>query len=185
MVMMLLDETEMTLRDFIMSQYHHDGTWELMRGELVAMSPAVPNHEVVAIRLGRLFDDTLGKGPCRVYGGNMGLYFWEDDSFVMADLSVICGKDKFVRNRCVKGPELVVEILSPSTRKYCLNEKRDIYKVNGVVEYWVVDMYEGWVLAENFKTGMTEKFLMGDETRSDLFDGFHFKVDDILEGVLD
>jgi Uma2 family endonuclease len=36
-------------------------------------------------------------------------------------------------------PDLVVEILSPSTRRRDLNEKREIYERNGVLEYWLVD----------------------------------------------
>lgn len=42
-------------------------------------------------------------------------------------------------------PELVVEILSPSTRVRDLTEKKEIYARNGVVEYWVVDTKGGSV----------------------------------------
>lgn len=36
-------------------------------------------------------------------------------------------------------PDLVVEILSPSTRKRDLTEKKDVYARNGVDEYWIID----------------------------------------------
>lgn len=36
-------------------------------------------------------------------------------------------------------PNLVVEILSPSTAEYDLNEKKDVYERCGVQEYWIVD----------------------------------------------
>ena len=36
-------------------------------------------------------------------------------------------------------PDLVVEILSPSTAKYDLEEKKDVYERFGVKEYWIVD----------------------------------------------
>lgn len=36
-------------------------------------------------------------------------------------------------------PDLIIEILSPSTAKYDLEEKNDVYERCGVSEYWVVD----------------------------------------------
>lgn len=36
-------------------------------------------------------------------------------------------------------PDLVVEILSPSTARRDRTEKKDIYAANGVREYWLVD----------------------------------------------
>lgn len=36
-------------------------------------------------------------------------------------------------------PDLVVELLSPSTSNYDLNQKKMVYERNGVSEYWIVD----------------------------------------------
>jgi Uma2 family endonuclease len=36
-------------------------------------------------------------------------------------------------------PDIVIEILSPSTAHYDLGEKRDIYETYGVKEYFIVD----------------------------------------------
>lgn len=36
-------------------------------------------------------------------------------------------------------PDLVIEILSPSTAKYDLEDKKDVYERYGVQEYWIVD----------------------------------------------
>lgn len=38
-------------------------------------------------------------------------------------------------------PDLVIEILSPSTAKYDLEEKKDVYEQYGVQEYWIVDPF--------------------------------------------
>jgi Uma2 family endonuclease len=35
---------------------------------------------------------------------------------------------------------MIVELLSPSTRKYDLNDKYKLYEASGVEEYWVVDV---------------------------------------------
>jgi Uma2 family endonuclease len=185
MAIVLLDEDHMSLSEFIRSAYHSDGNWELFRGELVAMSPAKPRHEVVVNRVGQLLTNALGTGPCKVYSSNMGFYLWDDGSFVMADLSIVCDKTKFVDGRCVKGPDLVVEVLSPSTREYCMTNKRDLYKENGTIEYWMADMDEEWVIIENFNTGSRVKHGVDDMVKSDLFECFHFSVKDMLVDILE
>jgi Uma2 family endonuclease len=178
---MLLDETVMTLWDFVRSKYHHDGGWELYKGELVAMSPARANHELVSGQVLYLFKNTVGVGSrSKVYSGNMGLYLWDDDSFVMPDVSVVCDQSMIIDGRCVRGPEVVVEVLSPATRKYCLEEKRDLYKEHGVTEYWIVDFDERWVLIENFGSGFKKLFKMGEPLHSGFFADIRVTVDDVF-----
>lgn len=36
-------------------------------------------------------------------------------------------------------PDLVIELLSPSTAKFDLEEKKDVYERCGVKEYWIVN----------------------------------------------
>jgi Uma2 family endonuclease len=43
-------------------------------------------------------------------------------------------------DKCAVGvPDLAVEVLSPSTRRYDLNDKRLGYAEHGAVELWIVD----------------------------------------------
>ncbi len=54
---------------------------------------------------------------------------------------------------CNGAPDLVVEVLSPSTMKKDFNEKFNIYEENGVKEYWLVHpelkTFESYVLVQN------------------------------------
>jgi Uma2 family endonuclease len=55
------------------------------------------------------------------------------------DIVVYCDRSKLTEAGARGAPDLVVEILSPSTSKKDLNEKFDLYERHGVREYWVVD----------------------------------------------
>jgi Uma2 family endonuclease len=185
MVKMLLDDAEpMAFNDFVTSKYYHDGGWELCKGELVAMSPARPRHEIVVMMLGHLFQSVIGDGPCVVFGPNVALRLWEDNSLVCPDVSVCCDKSIILENGLSKAPELIVEVLSPSTKAYCLNEKREIYRDFGAKEYWVLDVEEKWVLIENFEKGITERFELGEKIRSELFVEFQFSVEDVFKNAM-
>ncbi|MDR1864352.1 MAG: Uma2 family endonuclease [Bacteroidales bacterium] len=60
------------------------------------------------------------------------------NTVVHPDLCVICDHDKLDEKGCLGAPDMVVEIQSPSTARYDLREKFDLYQDAGVREYWVV-----------------------------------------------
>ena len=42
-------------------------------------------------------------------------------------------------------PDLVIEILSPSTAARDMGYKRDLYELHGVKEYWMADVDSVWI----------------------------------------
>lgn len=61
------------------------------------------------------------------------------DTMVEPDISVVCDHDKLDKHGCKGAPDLVVEVLSPSTRRHDRLIKLDLYQRAGVKEYWIVD----------------------------------------------
>jgi Uma2 family endonuclease len=57
---------------------------------------------------------------------------------VQPDIVVVCDASKIDKRGCLGVPDLVVEVLSPSTAKKDLNEKFNLYEEVGIKEYWVV-----------------------------------------------
>jgi Uma2 family endonuclease len=58
---------------------------------------------------------------------------------VQPDICVICDPAKVDYRGCLGAPDMVVEILSPSSMRYDLTEKFALYETAGVREYWVVN----------------------------------------------
>ena len=54
---------------------------------------------------------------------------------VQPDICVICDLEKLDDRGCVGAPDLIVEVLSPSTLKKDYNEKFNLYEENEVKEY--------------------------------------------------
>ncbi|QID32514.1 Uma2 family endonuclease [Pampinifervens florentissimum] len=118
--------------------------YQLVEGELI-MSPA-PGFEHfrsskrVFVRLYRLIEDA-GKGE--VIYAPVDLYLDEENAYQPDIMVVLKGSKARITSKGVYGPpDVVVEILSPSTAYYDLRVKKKVYERAGVREYWIVDPME-------------------------------------------
>ena len=118
---------------------------EIIRGKIFKMSPA-PSwaHQRLSIEIGRQLANFLKGQPCRVYCAPFDVRlprhseeFNKIDTVVQPDLCVICDPRMVDRRGCVAAPDIVVEIVSPSSRHRDLTNKLEVYEEAGVKEYWV------------------------------------------------
>ncbi len=110
---------------------------ELIDGKMVMMAPASSNHNRIAGNIYRIFSNYLYGKKCEPFGDGENVYLTDDDHFV-PDFMVVCAPDK-IKNDGVHGaPDLVVEVLSPSTAKNDKTHKKDVYARCGVREYWII-----------------------------------------------
>ena len=112
---------------------------ELINGEIVDMSPSpVWNHISIAGNLYNLFSNYLHKKPCTPIPDGFDLHLSKKDIFI-PDMMVVCDRSKIQSNGVHGAPDLVVEILSPSTSARDRGYKKEVYEASGVPEYWIVN----------------------------------------------
>ncbi len=80
-------------------------------------------------------------------------------------------------------PDLVVEVLSPTTRRIDLGEKRAEYAGIGVREYWCVDLVAGIVMVAAPPDAEWRVVRRGETLRSVALEGFSVALDAILPPV--
>jgi len=117
--------------------------WELIEGVPYAMSPSPsPIHQsIVTELLFRLRSHLEGK-PCKLFTSPFDVRLnadREDNTIVQPDLVVICDSSKIDNKGCKGAPDLVIEVLSPSTARNDRIIKFQQYQKAGVREYWIVD----------------------------------------------
>lgn len=117
--------------------------WELIEGIPYAMSPApAPRHQAISGELHAQLHAFLKGKPCKLYAAPFDVRLNaddEDDTVVQPDLVVICDSSKIDDKGCKGAPDLVIEILSPSTARHDRMVKFQQYQQAGVREYWIVD----------------------------------------------
>jgi Uma2 family endonuclease len=120
--------------------------YELVFGELFVTPPPNEEHETIASRLTRLLDPFVAAhGLGAVYHPRAVVRY--AGSQVEPDLMVRA--ERLRRTGSWVGapiPILVVEVLSPFTRRRDVEQKRALYLDAGVAEYWVVDAVSRSVL---------------------------------------
>ena len=118
--------------------YQGERLEELMGGKIVAMAPASAGHTYVADGILNIFRNYLKGKKCIPFGDGLLVHLTDEDKFV-PDVMVVCDRSKIKPDGVHGAPDLVVEVLSPSTAKYDRTYKKDVYEKSGVPEYWLVN----------------------------------------------
>ncbi|RYY06942.1 MAG: Uma2 family endonuclease [Sphingobacteriaceae bacterium] len=114
--------------------------FQLINGDLI-MSPAPTSyHQILSARLFKIIDAFSEKvnGICLYSPIDV---VFDDENIFQPDLIYISEERKkdLFHDRIMGAPDLIVEILSPSTAYYDLRQKKDFYEQYGVKEYLIVD----------------------------------------------
>lgn len=119
---------------------YQEELWEeKLNGQIVLMSPRPSvNHNRVAGNIYHIFRNYLKGKTCETFGDGVDVFLTEDDN-VIPDAMIVCNKNIIQPDGIHGAPDLVVEVLSPSTAKNDRGYKKDLYETVGVKEYWIVD----------------------------------------------
>jgi len=121
---------------------------ELIKGWVYKMSPAPRRtHQKIETSLSSQLWRFFEHKKCEVYQSpfdvrllkNKGQADHEITTVVQPDISVICDPEKLDDRGCIGAPDLIIEVLSPSTMRKDYYEKFNLYEENKVKEYWLVN----------------------------------------------
>jgi Uma2 family endonuclease len=144
-----------------------DERWEIIDGVVYAMSPAPSTkHQSVAARMYSRLERGLEGKPCKPFIAPTDVKL-SDLDVVQPDILVVCDPKRITSTHIEGAPDLVIEVLSPTTSAKDLRQKKVLYERSGVREYLVVDPLEHYAL----------RFLLG----ADGYDkGTVFAADEML-----
>ena len=120
---------------------------ELIYSQPHMMAPPSRRHQEVSGALYLQIGNFLQDKKCQVYHAPFGVRLFEQDgdtpsqvdTLVEPDLTVVCDPDKLDDAGCKGAPDLIIEIISPSTQRHDRFVKYNLYQRAGVREYWIVD----------------------------------------------
>ena len=129
----------------------------MIDGVIYDMTSPTLHHQWVLTQLGHEFSNFIDEhnGDCRAFVAPLDVTPDPADIYtiVQPDVMIICDRSLLEGKYCEGAPDLVVEILSPSTRRKDLTIKTAKYAAAGVREYWIVDIDAERVLVYDFAHG--------------------------------
>ena len=120
---------------------------EIVDGEAVMMAPPTTAHQLISGEMFRQLANYLEGKKCRAIPAPFAVRLFEKDgdspedvdTMVEPDISIVCDSSKLDKHGCKGAPDIVVEILSPSTQRHDRLVKLGLYQRAGVREYWIVN----------------------------------------------
>ena len=145
-------EKKFTYADYV--AWPDDERWELIDGEAYNMTPAptVRHQKITGNLYNLLSSHSKKREECFVGIAPTDVVFSEHD-VVQPDVFVVCDQKKITEANIQGAPDLVIEVISPSTAVKDKREKKALYEKYGVKEYIIVDPADQYV----------ERFLFGED----------------------
>ena len=162
-----------------------DNRYELLDGELIVVPAPNTKHQRVnrelTTRLDRFISD---RGSGELFYAPFDVVL-SDSDIVQPDLLFVSReREHMITAENMRGaPDLVIEILSPSTADKDRGKKRTLYGKHGVTEYWLVDPAAETVQIHRLQGETlipTRTFGREETLRSPLLSGLELHLDDIF-----
>lgn len=114
---------------------------ELIDGVIYAQAAPASAHQLVVEELHVQLHNQLRGKTCSAHIAPFEVrpIKGSKDAVVQPDVFIVCDKSKIVKWGCDGAPDMIAEVLSPSTQRVDKITKRNLYARCGVKEYWLID----------------------------------------------
>jgi len=154
-------------------QLSENRRYEIHDGKIYYMAGTTTGHNYISINIQTIFKNFLKGKKCKVFGENVNIIFKSNFRQYMPDVKIVCDPNKIKDNAIHGAPDLIVEILSPRTKKNDRGYKFKVYELYGVKEYWIVD-----IDGKNI-----EAYILKDDGRFELDDVYHHYSDEEIKKI--
>ena len=139
---MALGRRKLTYEDYVRLPEPPDARrYEILDGVIYVSPSPVPRHQEVSLNLERVLDAYIRRHHLgKLYHAALDVLLHEHTIAQPDIIFIAAGREQIITDRAIEGPpDLVVEILSPSTARRDRGLKARLYARFGVPHYWIVD----------------------------------------------
>ncbi|MEO0223242.1 MAG: Uma2 family endonuclease [candidate division WOR-3 bacterium] len=176
----VVKEKAWTYEDYL--KLDDDKRYEVIKGRLYEMPAPSLNHQRIILRLLKILLNTENL-PGEIFVSPVDVVLGEE-TVVQPDIVLVLGESKAtLKERIFGSPDLIIEVVSPSSYKRDRYEKFRIYEEHKVKEYWMVlpgeKVIEVWCLKEG-KYVLHSIAVEKGEVESCVLRGLKVKVEEVF-----
>ncbi len=165
--------------------------WEILDGIPYMQASPSRRHQEISLSLLMKFANYLEGKSCKVYHAPFCVRLdeskndYEVKDVVEPDITIVCDASKLDENGCKGSPDMIIEIISPSSGKLDKIIKFNKYEKAGVKEYWIVEpelkLLSVFRLTSNGSYGRPEMYSDEDTVKVSIFSDLEIDLKRIFE----
>ena len=137
-----LPKQKYSLQEYFEIERNSEERFEYWDGNVWLMAGASPEHERIIVNIGGHLRELFRGRGCSVFGSNLKVKVPAYSPYRYPDLSVYCGQGIYETMDgldVLTNPQMLIEVLSPSTEAFDRGEKFTYYKsIESFTEYLLV-----------------------------------------------
>lgn len=180
----ITDRKKITYADYL--KIDDNNRYEIFNGELCLVPAPSTNHQSVSRNLEFLiWNFVKQRGLGKVFYAPIDVVFDDDEVFQPDIVFIKSENQSIIGENAIQGiPDLIVEIVSPSSTFYDTIEKKDIYRKYGVKEYWIIFPDEKVIEVLSLEKGEYLEFCKSKKegiVKSKILEGLEINSKDVFE----
>ncbi|MCB8815350.1 Uma2 family endonuclease [Desulfosporosinus shakirovi] len=187
-------ERQYTYADYL--AWPEDERVEIIEGVPYMQATPSPEHQEISMNLSTQISVYLKGKPCKVYAAPFSVRLIKGDekededvkNVFEPDITVVCDQSKIDKQGCKGIPDLIIEIISPSSIKHDRVTKFNQYEKAGVLEYWIVEpegkLVSVFLLQSNGRYGRPEIYTEEETINVGIFPELTIDLNGVFPSVL-
>ncbi|SDG31300.1 Uma2 family endonuclease [Desulfosporosinus hippei] len=175
--------------------WSEDERWEIIDGIAYMQSAPSPVHQEISGGLFAQFYSYLLDKSCKVYHAPFCVKLITDavktneeiKNVVEPDITIVCDRSKIDDKGYNGVPDMIVEIISPSSIKMDRLIKFNKYEKVGVKEYWIVEpegkLVNVFILQEDKRYGRPDVYTEDDKVKVSIFPDLFINLKPIFDRI--
>ena len=115
---------------------------EYINGQIIPMAGGTANHNRISLNLSAALNFAFRQQDYEVFMGDVRLWITQKRTYTYPDVMILAGEPEFFNNRkdIILNPQIIVEVLSKSTKGYDREDKFEAYRtISTFQEYLLID----------------------------------------------